>query len=201
MARPFPSIRAPRREHEAILVRRSDGSTWVPDVVVSVDTSTDWSVTDHPVEEGVSVSDHVQRQPTEVTLSVVLTENPTKVGGRVGGPIHLQQSLEWLRETADAGELVDIVTRRDGVMQGFAITSLPFTMDRVARLAFPLTLREVRVAVATTVQITVEETASDTATGAPDEVDVGEQSTTSTEEDPEAEEADQSVLAALTDWL
>lgn len=201
MARPGAGHRAPKREHEAILVRQDDGSDWSPDTVVAVNVSKVWTVTDHPVEDGVVVSDHVQRQPDTVVISCVVTENPTKIGSVVGGPVHLQQKLAWLQETADAGQLVDIVTRRLGVFKGYAITGVPLLLDRVSRLAFDLTLREIRVATATTVQITVDKVAADVATGAPDEVDAGEQATTSTDGDPAAEAADQSTLAALLDTL
>lgn len=195
------SSNAPRREHEAVLVRQDDSSTWAPDVVVAVNVSNEWAVTAHPVEAGVVVSDHVQPQPAEVVITCVVTENPTKVGGKVGGPVALQQSIQWLRDTADAGQLVDVVTRRMGTLQGYAITGLPYTLDNVARLRFDLTLRQIRVATATSVQILVETTAGDTATGAPDEVDAGEQATTSTDTDAEAAAADQSALAGIVDWL
>jgi len=194
--------RAPNRDHEAVLVRQSDGSTWRPDVVVQVTPTYAWSLTDHPVEQGVVVSDHVQRQPTGVVISCVLTENPTRIGSHTGGPRHLQELVRWLHETADSDNpLVDIVTRRMGTWRNYVITGLPYTLDAVARLAFDLTLRELRVATATTVTITVEDVADDSAVGAPDEVDAGEQATTSTEEDEAAEEADQSVLSSLLDWL
>lgn len=194
--------RAPKRDHEAVLVRQSDGATWSPDVVVQVTPTYAWTVTDHPVEQGVVVSDHVQRQPTSVVISCVITENPTRVGSHTGGPVHLQRLVQWLHDTANSDDpRVDIVTRRMGTWTGYVITGLPYTMDRVARLAFDLTLREIRVATSTTVEITVEQVATDSAVGAPDEVDAGEQATTSTDEDEAAAAADQSVLALLLDWL
>lgn len=196
-----PGRREPRRDHAAVLVRQDDGATWSPDVVVAVNVSESWQVTDHPVEDGVVVSDHVQQQPATIVLSCVLTENPTRVGSRTGGRAHLQDGIAWLRDTAAAGQLVDVVTSRMGTFTGYVVQGIPYTIDRVARLAFDLTLRQVRVATSTTVQITVDDTAADTATGAPDEVDAGEQATTSTADDAAAEEADQSTLAALLDTL
>lgn len=196
------SRRPPVRAHEAILRRQSDGTTWQADAVIAVNVSQNWQITDHPVESGVVVTDHVQIQPDTITLTCSVSEQPTRLGaGTIGGAIRLQERMRWLRETADAGDLVDIVTRRMGTFQNYLIQSVPYTMDRVSRLRFDLALRQVRIATATTVLITVEDIADDVATGAPDEVDVGEQATTDTATDENAETVDQSTLAALLDAL
>ncbi len=197
-------------EHMAYLRRQSDGETWRPDAVVRFSAPRTLSVTTHPVEEGVTVADHVQRQPTRISIECVLTENPVGVGGATGGRVHVKELLDWLRETAELDNpLVDVVTVRDGVYTDFAIVSIPADFDNVSRVRFTLELQEIRVATATTVLISVEDVddyeAEDadtaTASGAPDEVDVGEQATTSTDTDPEAEEADKSALASLLDAL
>jgi hypothetical protein len=194
--------REPQREHAAVLRRQSDGSIWQADVVVAINVGQEWQITDHPVEQGVVVTDHVQVQPTEITITCVVSENPIRAGGgTVGGQVRLQERMRWLRETADEAELVDIVTRRMGVFTGYAIRSVPYVLDRVSRLRFDLQLRQLRVATATTVLITVDQVADDVATGAPDEVDTGEQATTSTDTDEQAEAADQSTLASLLDAL
>lgn len=189
------------REHMAYLRRQSDGATWRPDVVVKFSVPRTLSVTTHPVEKGVSISDHVQRQPITMTIECVLTENVPKVAGAVGGRTHVKEQLDWLRETAESDNpLVDVVTLRDGVYTGLAISSIPSEFDRVSRVQFTLELKEIRVATATTILISVEDIDEEdtaTASSAPDEVDVGEQATTSTEVDEEAEEADQSALYSL----
>lgn len=194
--------RVPERDHAAVLRRQSDGSVWEADAVIAVNVSQDWQITDHPVEDGVVVTDHVQVQPNTITLSCVVSENPTQDGAStLGGPVRLQERMRWLRESADGAELLDVVTRRMGTFRNYLIQGVPYALDRVSRLGFDLVLREVRIATATTVLITVDEVASDVATGAPDEVDTGEQATTDTGTDEAAEESDQSVLASLLDAL
>lgn len=213
MPRPV-TRRHPKRDHAATLVRQDDGSVWRPDAAISISFSPNYQITDHPVESGVTVSDHVQQQPNSITLTAIVSENPTRIGGVVGGRVHLQEQFAWLFETAAAvNPLVDIVTRRLGVFKGYAIQSFPTSIDKVARLEFQITLRELRVATAQLVFIAVEDvtvatsdesdvTDDEAATeaGAPDEIDTGEQATTSTE-GTEAEEEDQSILAGLLDAL
>lgn len=192
-------MRAPQRQHEAWLVRQDDGQVWAADAVLQAHLDRSWAVTRHPVEKGAQISDHVQPEAGVVTLSVVLTENPSAPGVQ-GGPEHLRSALQWLTDTADAGRLVDVVTRRLGILQSYQITAVPTTLDNVARLRFDLQLQQVRLASATLVQISVDTTSGTTAVGAPDEIDVGEQATT-TDTDASAAEADQSVLAGLIDWV
>lgn len=196
--------RPPQRPHLAVLRRQSDGSVWSPDAVVKIEFAPNWQITDHPVEEGVSVSDHIRKQPGSITITAVVTENPTRVGGVSGGPARLRERLGWLVATADAGELVDVVTSKLGTFTGYAIQSAPHALDGVARLEFALQLREVRIATSTTVQIDVEAVAEDSAAGAPPEQDLGEQPTTSTATtttEQAAEEDDRSYLAAFVDWM
>ena len=196
MARGF---RRPQAPHAAILVRQDDGERWTPDVVVRVSVDESWEVPSHPVEEGISPSDHTRTQPASLTISVVLTENPT-AGEFTGGRADLQRRVAWLRDTATAGQRIDIITTRLGTFTSYQIVNLPLVIDNVQRLAFDLQLQQVRVATSSTVLISVETTADDTATGAPDEVDTGEQATT-TDTDEAAAEVDQSTLAALIDWV
>lgn len=195
------STRLSKTEHMAYLQRQADGEQWRPDAVIKIAFDETWDITAHPVEKGVTVSDHVQRQPMGISIDVVLTENTTKPAA--GGRTHVKDLLDWLRDTANLDNpLVDVVTTRDGVHTSYAIKSVPRTYDNVARLAFTLQLQEVRVAVASTVLISVEDidaTDTSTASGAPDEVDVGEQATTSTDTDSAAEESDQSWLSSLLD--
>lgn len=200
------SYRQPRRQHEAELFRE-DGSRWTPDAVFSVRLSRSWEVTSHPVERGVVVSDHQQRQPAELTLSVGISETPIGPGAGQGGILHLRDRLEWLEDTANQGLLCDVLLRRKGLIRNFAITSVPLEFGRLSSLTFDLGLKEIRKATARTVVITVsaevdadvilDEAEEEIALIAVPETDSGEQPTTDTSVDPVAEEQDQSVLASL----
>lgn len=188
----------PPRAHEAYLVRQRDRSVWEPDAAIRVNRGVSYNVTNHPVETGVTVSDLVQLDPETIDIEVVISENPSSGNG---GPLRLRRSYQWLRDTADAGDLVNVVTRRMGTIRDCLITGLPHSLDNVARLRFTISLQQVVIARATFVEILVENVAESSEAGAPDEADVGEQSTTDTAEDEEAEAKDQSVLSSLLGGL
>lgn len=195
------AYRLPARTIEAILRRQDDGETWTPDSVTEVQVDRRYSVTQHPVESGLAVVDHVQPQPGTVTLTCVVTETPAT--GQ-GGPVRVRERLAWINQTAAEGRLVDVVTRRHGVLVGYALSGVGYVVDRVARLQFDLSLTEVRIASVSTVTVDVESVTEAAATGAPDEVDLGEQPTTSTTADTTTEqeaEGDVSLLASLIDAL
>jgi hypothetical protein len=187
--------RQPLYEHAAYLVRQSDRSTWRPDAALTIRFDRRWRKTEHPVEGGAAISDHVQSLPDAIVLQCVVTATPTTGSG---GRIHLRDRLKWLTDTADAKVLVDVVTRKLGTFTGYVLTSIPHAIDKVDRLRFDLELQELVQATATEVLISVDNVASDVAAGAPDEVDVAEQGTTDTAEDDEqAEEVDASLLYEL----
>ena len=194
------------RPIEAYLRRRDDGSTWTPDAAVQLTVSRQPSVTSHPIEEGIDVADHVQPQPRRITATLVVTENP-KTG--LGGPARIRQRLAWLEQTGNEARPVDIVTRRHGVFLRYAMSSISFPINGVASARFELEFTEIRVATVSTIQVSVESAnagtdGDDLATGAPDEVDQGEQATTDTGSDSQTEqeaENDSSLLADLVDYV
>ena len=190
---------ARQRPHMAILRRQSDRVLWKPDAVHSINVPREWRSTDHPIQRGVPVTDHVQRQPNRVTLNVTLTPTPLASSGETGGWGRVQERLAFLVESADAGEVFDVVTRRFGVLRSYLIQSVTTLTNEVESLTFPIVLKQTKFATATAVEITVDVVNDEVAVGAPDEVDAGEQPTTSTDEDPAAEESDQSILAGLLD--
>ncbi len=189
-----------RREHSAYLRRQRDGSEWRADAVHDVRVPREYLITNHPTE-GPPTTDNIKRQPQQVTLVVTLTKHPLAQDSVTGGSPHLQDRLRWLTDTGDAGDLVDIITTDYGILRSFAIQTIPTNIGVIERFRFDLGLREVQIATVTSVEIIVDVVAADTATGAPDEVDVGEQATVDTSEDPAAEEQDQSILAGLVDAL
>ena len=184
-----------QRPHMAILRRRSDRVLWKADAVHSINVPREWRSTDHPIERGVPVTDHVQRQPNRQNRR----KFPQAAAGahETGGWGRVQERLAFLVDSADAGEVFDVVTRRFGVLRSYLIQSLTTLTDEVESLTFPIVLKETKFATATAVEITIDVVNDEVATGAPDEVDAGEQPTTTTDDDPAAEESDQSILAGL----
>lgn len=68
-------------------------------------------VTDHPVEEGSDVADHVKQSPDELTVTGIVTNHPvvylaslTEEAGRA------ETALENLRDIKEQGQPVDVIT-------------------------------------------------------------------------------------------
>lgn len=112
-------------------------------------------VTDHPVEDGGSVSDHAQRQPLLVTLTGTITETPmAPVAVPDAGPQRVDKAKGFLFD--HLGELVDLVSDRFGVVAYMAIQHMAFPVDNVRRLEVTLQLKQVRRAEAAVVVLPVE---------------------------------------------
>lgn len=102
-------------------------------LVESEDPSFPNEVTDQPVEKGVPLSDHVQRQPRSIALSgVIVGADAIKI-------------RDYLIVASDNGKLVKFVGRNafSGVITGLATSH----SHKVANgYAFSFTLREIRIA-------------------------------------------------------
>jgi len=176
-----------------ITIVREDGRTTLTfDAVISYALTGTVSVTDHPVETGSTVSDHAQRQPKQLAITGIVSETPYASVASSGGADRTAQALAFL--DAAAGELLTVVTAAFGTLQNMVLTRYPTTADNVRRFTFDLEFKQVTLATAGLVEIPPEQTSS---AGLPDEQDVGEQPTDTTEDAPAQEEADTSLLLDL----
>lgn len=122
------------------------------------------TVTDHPVEEGSDITDHVRRNPETVDITgwvsnypIVFLRSISTPGAAVGAqPVlpgtnrfrRAEAAFEFLRGIKDAGLTVDVITTLR-TYENFAITSLTVSRDKDSRniLDLGLSLREVQVAI------------------------------------------------------
>lgn len=181
----------------AVSIIRADGSTTLSfDGVLDYTLTSSVAVTDHPIEDGSSVSDHAQKQPKTLSVRGIVTETPYDNVDSSGGPDRVARALEFL--DAAAGELLTVVTERFGTLSNMALTRYPTTADQVRRLLFDVELKAIKVATAGLIDIPpTAPTTSSAAAGLPDEQDVGEQPTTTTDEEPAQEAGDTSLLLDL----
>jgi len=118
-------------------------------------------VTDHPLERGGVVSDHVQRQPETITITGVVSNTPiptskntvrTELGtvadvpeAPFGAASRAEAAFTTLRRYMDTGEVLSVVTRLH-TYESMVLTSLSVGLDGGAGevLPFMATLREVR---------------------------------------------------------
>lgn len=115
-----------------------------PDVAITFDAtvssthSGDAEITDHPVEEGSDITDHIRRNPERLELNASVTDTPVKLlpalraGPAVsGGSLNKRSKEAWdaLVQLKDEGALVNVATKlRD--YENMAITNLAVTQDK-----------------------------------------------------------------------
>lgn len=90
-------------------------------------------VTDHPVESGADVTDHIRRLPEEITLRGWVSNDPIAILAslRFGPPPRkrAEDAYDDLRRIMDNGQLVKVVTSlRD--FENMALTSIAVTREK-----------------------------------------------------------------------
>ena len=191
---------------------RETGETVTFDATLRESHRVEVGVTDHPVEDGADVSDHVQPRPRSFTLAVLVTESPIAATPTfnastvarlvatpvlLGAPNRVREVFNFLQATADGGELVDVVTPKFGTIPQCVITSIPTEISNINAGSFSVGFRQVRIAERLTVQIPPLRPTGEAQSGAPDEQDVGVQPTENPESIDEAEDA--SILYGIAE--
>lgn len=195
------------------LLRQSDGAVLTFDAVGSIDRKTSSRATRHPVEDGSTTSDHVQREPDRFSVKdAIVSESPLAgVGSRATGLARVSEALAWFEESQ--GELVSLGWRGE-LYENLVVTGFPYSYDKLRRRRFSISLEQIRIARADVVFVDLSDVdrtseASDASTGDPvvdegveagfaSEVDAGEQASTDVSSEP-SDEDNRSALAALVD--
>jgi hypothetical protein len=119
-------------------------------VTFDVSTQEDYSdtreITRHPVEAGAAISDHIIKQPLEVTIGGMFTDTP--VGPALPIPGRALASYERLLELQDQGLPVVLISNLRGAIQNLGISGV--TLSRTPAdgqaLRVAVTLQEIRTA-------------------------------------------------------
>lgn len=150
----------PRRTRVAIA--STDGLTFLElDATLSERYQGDAVVTDHPVEEGSDITDHIRRSPERVDIEAQVSNHPiVALASLRATPIlpggdprqRAEEAFEFLRGIKDAGLLVDLSTTLADY-ENFALISLGVTRDKDTRniVALSMSFREVQIALTQTV--------------------------------------------------
>lgn len=157
--------------------------------LLRVDFSPEASVTEHPVELGAEVTDHVQTRPLRFTAEVFVSDSPRLA------------SLVTLRNTRAAtlffesllGQLCNVVIADEGTFTSFVLEGCPHARSAQLGRTYSLRFRQVRIALAVSVLIPARLPAPIAAVGAPTEVDTGQQAAGAAGAAP----VDVSTLAAI----
>lgn len=96
------------------------------DCVVDHITSFDSSVTEHPIEGGFVIADHVSRQPMKLSVTVIITPTPVSYFRIMGGsnPDRLGEASAYFEQVHLAGEPITIVLP-DRICNDMVMTSCP----------------------------------------------------------------------------
>lgn len=104
------------------------------DAVINEVTTTDSNVTEHPVEEGADVADHVQIKSETLSLSIVI------VGDRASEKLAQLQRFQQERELLT---FLGVETAKQVVIENMSRTRTALTGDG---FEFSLSLRKIRIA-------------------------------------------------------
>ena len=96
------------------------------DAALSVDSSLVNDVTEHPVEDGADVADHVRARPVNLTIEGIVSDTPigTVADEREGVALPSQEAYSRLLEMSRAREPVTIQTDDRGTFENMILASL-----------------------------------------------------------------------------
>jgi len=177
------------------IIRQSDRRALTLDNVSLESYEPTIEVTNHPVEDGVDISDHAQPKPTRFSIRMVQTESPFANVSATGGVQRILDALAFLRSIE--GKLVNVVTTRTGTVTNCLLTGYPYEIT--ARRALPAVLRfqQVKIAAVESVIIPPLQPVPSAQVGFPDEQDAGQQATDRTADDRAKQARDTSTLFDL----
>ena len=108
---------------------------WV--FVESENLTDDVESTSHPVEKGVNLTDHVQRQPKELSISGKIVKH---------GKVKTSETVKKIKELQRSGSLIKYVGRVTESNMQIQSFSTSFTHANWGGCDFEMTLKEVRIA-------------------------------------------------------
>lgn len=190
----------------SVTVTRETGESITFDVMIRESHNVSVRVTEHPIEQGSDVSDHAQAGPMQSIVTCLVSEtpinSPAQQGSRssatvestgepslVGVPNRVKEFFDFLIGVAQAGEFVDVVTPKMGLIEDVVLTRVPLEVSNVNEGRFTFAFRKTRIAQRTTVTIPPLRPTEEAQTGAPDEQDLGTQPTNAANSTTEAENA------------
>jgi len=125
------------------------------DVVVTEQHASDVTITDHPVEKGVDITDHFQPKPRALRLDCVVTDTPLDAGS-VATPGRSRDAYAAVERLQAEGKLITVTTLLRQY-ENLLVEHLGAPIDASTGdgLKFSLTLREIRTVESKTVPVRV----------------------------------------------
>lgn len=131
------------------------------------------SVTEHPVETGAVVSDHVQRRPRRFVADLFVTSSPLSP---VEVPFAINRAAIFLAQAI--GQRAEVYIEGEETFRDVVLESVSHARTASGGRAFVCRFRQIRIAQAMSVPIPARVPAPVAAVGAPTEAALGQQATT-----------------------
>lgn len=140
--------------------------------LIRVDFAPEATVTEHPVELGGEVSDHVQVRPLRFTAEVFVTASPLGIPS----PFAIDDAIGFFERAL--GKPTTVVIDGEGTFSPMVLEAFPHGRTNVAGRSFALRFKHVRIANSLSVTIPPRMPAPVAAVGAPSEASLGQQAPT-----------------------
>lgn len=129
----------------------STAETWVLDATTDMNLNISATVSEHPVEQGAAIVDHVQQMPLSFTIKGVLSETPVGVTTSYGA----ERISKWqaFLQQLSLGYTCTIVSFRHGTLTNMVLESAPIPINSWRDTKVDLQFRQIRVVSATIVNL------------------------------------------------
>lgn len=129
----------------------STAETWVLDATTDMVLNISATVSEHPVEQGAAIVDHVQQMPLSYTIKGVLSETPVGVTTSYGA----ERISKWqaFLQQLSLGYTCTIVSFRHGTLTNMVLESGPVPINSWRDTKVDLQFRQIRVVSATIVNL------------------------------------------------
>lgn len=187
------------------------GGSFIGNVILDATTSEVHrktnSITDHPVEDGANISDHIRRMPAEIDIVGIVSDfpvywlagflapSPVTTDVTRGGHDRSKKAYIELSRIMDEGELVDVVTTFKAYYD-MAITGITVPKDASSGndARFTISLKEI-------VKVTTKEVAAPVPVSSANAPPVDSGKTTPKAASAESEEKSSSILGSVAGGL
>ena len=118
------------------------------DCIVDHVTTFNSSVTEHPIEGGFVIADHVSRQPMKLSLTAIITPTPVSYFRVMGGsnPDRLSEASAYFEQLHLAGEPITIVLP-DRICNDMVMVNCPLPRNVQDGFCYKLSLEFVHVTI------------------------------------------------------
>lgn len=126
----------------ATFIRTDTGESLTTDGVLGETYTPSAAVTSHPIEDGTTIADHVQRLPYTLSITALWTTTPApeRAGTLPTGSARLDAVREFIAKLFDTPSPLDIYSARSGVLLNAilvrATTAAPINSGLVITLEF-----------------------------------------------------------------